>query len=68
MKLLITIWILLSLSVFAQSDCGNYETFLKKVEENYSELSQRPFPNYIKYSLSQKDTFKINFFNVKHKT
>lgn len=64
MKLLITIWILLSLSIFAQSDCGNYETFLKKVEENYSELSPRPFPDYIKYTLSQKDTVNIKLFNV----
>lgn len=65
MKALITIWILVSLSVFAQSDCDKYETFFKKVDANYSELSQRPFINYIKYTLSQKDTFKINLFNVK---
>jgi len=65
MKTIITIWLLFCLSVFAQSDCDKYETFLKKVDENYSELSNRPFQNYLKYTLSQKDTLKTSLFNVK---
>lgn len=64
MKILITIWIIFSLSVHAQFDCGNYKTFTQKVDETYSELSQRPFPNHIKFTLSQKDIVKLKLFNV----
>jgi hypothetical protein len=64
MKVLFTIWILFSLSVFSQSDCDNYEAIINKVDENYAEHSQRPFLNYIKHTLSKKDTFKISLYNV----
>jgi len=65
MKVLITIWILYSVLVLPQTNCQNYETLLKKVDKNYAELSQRPFLNYTKYTFSQKDTLKVNLFNVK---
>lgn len=65
MKILITIWILYCVLVLPQTNCQDYETLLIKVDKNYAELSQHQFPNYIKFSLSQKDTFKINMSNVK---
>jgi len=65
MKMLITIWILLRLSVFAQSDCNDFKILLKEVDKNYSELSQNPFPSYIKYTMTQNDTLKTSLYNVK---
>jgi hypothetical protein len=65
MKVLITIWILLNLSVFAQSDCYDFKILLKEVDKNYSELPQNPFPSYIKFSLTKNDTLKTSLYNVK---
>jgi len=64
MKVLFAIWILLNLSVFAQSDCNDFKILLKEVDKNYSELSHNPFPSYVKYSLTQKDTIKVFLYNV----
>lgn len=65
MKALITIWILFSLTVFAQSDCNDFKILLKEVDKNYSELSQNPFPSYIKFTLTQKDNLKTSLYNIK---
>jgi len=65
MKALITFWILLNLSVFAQSDCNVFIILLKEVDKNYSELSQNPFPSYIKFTLTKNDTLKTSLYNVK---
>lgn len=65
MKLIITFWILIHCIVFPQPDCQNFETLIKKVDKNYAELSQSPLQNYIKYNLSQNDTFKTGLYNVK---
>ncbi|MCJ7508563.1 MAG: hypothetical protein MUO85_07530 [candidate division Zixibacteria bacterium] len=35
------------------------------MDENYAELSQQQFLNYIKYSLPQKDTLRVSLYNVK---
>lgn len=64
MKVLITIWIFISSSVFAQSDCNDFNILLKKVDKNYTELSQNPFQNYVKYTLTLKDTVKVMLYNV----
>ena len=64
MKILFTILILFSLSVLSQSNCDNFEAIIKEVDENYSELSQHQSINYIKHTLSKKDTFKISLFNI----
>jgi hypothetical protein len=64
MKALITFWILLKLSVFAQSDCNVFKILLKEVDKNYSELSQNPFPSYIKFTLAKNDTLKTSLYNV----
>ena len=65
MKVLTLTWVLLSLTVFAQDKCNNFETFLKKVDKNYAELSQPSLLNYVKYTLFQKDTLKVSLNNVK---
>ena len=58
------LWLFFSVSSFAQSNCDTYEMFLKRVHEDYSELSSRTFPNYIKYTISAKDSLKILLYNV----
>lgn len=65
MKILTLTWILLGLTTFAQDKCNKYESFLKKVDKNYAELSQPPLLNYVKYTLSQKDALKVSLNNVK---
>jgi|GEM_PF-5022552 len=65
MKIAIFISIILSFSAFAQPDCDNIETLLKNVDETYAELSQRPFPNYVKCTLPNDDTLKISLNNAK---
>lgn len=65
MKVLITIWIFLNLSVFTQSDCNDFKILLRKVDKDYTELSQNPFPSYLKYMLTKNDTLKTSLYNVK---
>ena len=65
MKVLITIWILLSVSVFAQTNCDDFKILFKEVDKNYSELSQSAFPSFIKFTLIKNDTLKTMLYNVK---
>ena len=65
MKVLITIWILLSVSVFAQTNCDDFKILFKEVDKNYSELSQSAFPSFIKFTLIKNDTLKTRLYNVK---
>ena len=65
MKNIFTIWIIINSFIFAQADCKDFKTLFKTVDKNYAELSQQPFPNYVKYTLSQKDSIKVSLYNVK---
>ena len=65
MKTLFIILIFFNSFIFAQSDCKDFKSLLKIVNKDYAELSQLAFPNYVKYTLSQKDSIKISLYNVK---
>jgi hypothetical protein len=64
MKLLISFWISCSILLHPQSDCKNFNTIFYKVDDNYSELSQNHFANFIKISAFDLDSIKIDLYNV----